>query len=79
MSIQDFDQEKKLYEEILTKEEGLQKTANNLIYVGQPLEFDEVHFLSELKKLEIAASEESRDVKKNRIRNCSDVSYQRRR
>ena len=54
----------KLYEEILTKEEGLQKTANNLIYVGQPLEFDEVHFLSELKKLEIAASEESRDVKK---------------
>ena len=41
----------KLYEEILTKEEGLQKTANNLIYVGQPLEFDEVHFLSELKKL----------------------------
>ena len=36
----------------------------NLIYVGQPLEFDEVHFLSELKKLEIAASEESRDVKK---------------
>ena len=54
----------KLYEEILTKEEGLQKTANNLIYVGQPLEFDEVHSLSELKKLEIAASEESRDVKK---------------
>ena len=54
----------KLYEEILTKEEGLQKTANNLIYVGQPLEFDEVHFLSELKKLEIAASEESREVKK---------------
>ena len=54
----------KLYEEILTKDEGLQKTANNLIYVVQPLEFDEVHFLSELKKLEIAASEESRDVKK---------------
>ncbi len=54
-----------MYEEILTKEEGLQKTANNLIYVGQPLEFDEVHFLSELKKLEIAASEESRDVKKS--------------
>ena len=32
--------------------------------MGQPLEFDEVHFLSELKKLEVAASEESRDVKK---------------
>ena len=53
----------KLYEEILTKEEGLQKTANNLIYIGKPLEFNEVHFLSQLKTLEEAASNESRDVK----------------
>ena len=53
----------KLYEEILTKEEGLQKTANDLIYVGKPLEFDEVHFLSELRELEIAASDERREVK----------------
>lgn len=53
----------KLYEEILTDEEGLQKTANNLIYIGKPLEFNEVHFLSELKMLEEAASAESRDVK----------------
>ena len=36
----------KLYEELLTKEEGLKKTANALIFVGKPLEFDEVHFLS---------------------------------
>ena len=27
----------KLYEELLTKEEGLQKTANNLIFIGKPL------------------------------------------
>ena len=53
----------KLYEEILTKEEGLKKTANNLIYIGKPLEFNEVHFLSELKALEEAAAEESRDIK----------------
>lgn len=53
----------KLYEEILTKEEGLQKTGNDLIFVGKPLEFNEVHFLSELRELEIAASEERRDVK----------------
>lgn len=53
----------KLYEEILTKEEGLQKTANNLIYIGKPLEFNEVHFLSQLKILEEAAANESRDVK----------------
>ena len=53
----------KLYEELLTKEEGLQKTPNNLIYVGKPLEFNEVHFLSQLRTLEEAASSESRDVK----------------
>lgn len=53
----------KLYEEILTKEEGLKKTPNNLIFIGKPLEFNEVHFLSELKILEEAAHEESRDIK----------------
>lgn len=53
----------KLYEEILTKEEGLQKTENELIYIGKPLEFDEVHFLSELRRLEEAAIEERFDVK----------------
>lgn len=53
----------KLYEEILTKEEGLQKTDNNLIYIGKPLEFDEVHFLSQLKMLEQAAIDEKKDVK----------------
>lgn len=53
----------KLYEEILTKEEGLQKTDNNLIYIGKPLEFDEVHFLSQLRILEEAAANESRNVK----------------
>lgn len=53
----------KLYEELLTKEEGLQKTKNELIYIGQPLLFNEVHFLSELKKLEEAAAEESEQIK----------------
>ena len=53
----------KLYEEILTKEEGLQKTENELIYIGKPLEFDEVSFMNELKKLEQAAIDERFDVK----------------
>ena len=53
----------KLFEELLTNEEGLQKTQNELIYIGKPLEFDEVHFLSELKKLEQAAIDERFDVK----------------
>ena len=53
----------KLYEELLIEDEGLQKTANDLIYIGEPLEFDEVHFLSELKKLEEAAINEDEKVK----------------
>lgn len=53
----------KLYEELLTKEEGLKKTANELIFVGKPLEFDEVHFLSKLKELEEKANSESREIK----------------
>ena len=53
----------KLYEELLIADEGLQKTANDLIYIGEPLEFDEVHFLSELKKLEQAALNEDERVK----------------
>lgn len=53
----------KLYEELLIADEGLQKTANDLIYIGEPLEFDEVHFLSELKRLEEAAANEDEKVK----------------
>lgn len=53
----------KLYEELLTKEEGLKKTANALIFVGKPLEFDEVHFLSKLKELEEKANSESYEIK----------------
>ncbi|OUP86531.1 nucleoside-diphosphate sugar epimerase [Lachnoclostridium sp. An169] len=53
----------KLYEELLTKEEGITKTDNDLIFIGKPLVFDEVHFLSELKKLEKEAADESPYVK----------------
>ena len=53
----------KLYEELLTKEEGLQKTENDLIFIGKPLEFDEVHFLSQLRELEKEAMEESPHIK----------------
>ena len=34
-----------------------------MIFVGEPLKFDEVHFLSELKRLEQAAIDESMDIK----------------
>mgnify|MGYP000028450815 CR=1 FL=1 len=65
-----------MYEELLVKEEGIQKTDNNLIYIGKPLEFNEVHFLSGLRELEEAAMNESLNVKTDRIRNRSNLSYQ---
>ena len=53
----------KLYEELLTKEEGLQKTGNNLIFIGKPLLFDEDEFIKGMQRLEEAISEERFDVK----------------
>jgi len=51
----------KLYEEMLMDEEGLQDTANKLIHIGKPIEFDKVEFFAELEKLK----EESRDELSN--------------
>ena len=53
----------KLYEELLTKEEGLLKTDNDLIFIGKPLLFDEGEFLKGMERLERAINEERFDVK----------------
>lgn len=45
----------KLYEEKLMEEEGLQKTANDLIHIGNPVPFDEEQFLFNMGKLMEAA------------------------
>lgn len=48
----------KLYEELLMDEEGLEKTENELIYIGKPIKFDEKQFEIGLRKLyRIAYSE----------------------
>lgn len=54
----------KMYEELLMSEEGLQKTANKLIYIGKPIEFDISVFEAQLKKLE----EDSKNELVDRIR-----------
>ena len=41
----------KLYEELLMNEEGLTKTANDLIFVGKKIEFDQKKFLNDLNRL----------------------------
>ena len=45
----------KLYEEKLMAEEGLQKTDNDLIHIGNPIKFDEDVFLDKLEGLMLAA------------------------
>ena len=45
----------KLYEEKLMAEEGLRKTENNLIHIGQPVAFNEDEFLQNLEGLMEAA------------------------
>ena len=45
----------KLYEEKLMAAEGLEKTANDLIYVGHPIDFDENVFLNDMDRLRQAA------------------------
>ncbi|MGB4660425.1 MAG: nucleoside-diphosphate sugar epimerase/dehydratase, partial [Mobilitalea sp.] len=41
----------KLYEELLMAEEGMQDTENKMIHIGNPIEFDEERFLSQLNNL----------------------------
>ncbi len=54
----------KLYEELLMDEEGLQDTANKLIHIGKPIEFDKEGFEDKLETIkEIAYSESEKDVR----------------
>ncbi len=53
----------KLYEELLMDEEGLAKTENQLIFVGQPIEIDEKEFLKNLEALIDEANDNSDRIK----------------
>lgn len=53
----------KLFEECLKEEEGLEKTANNLIFIGKPIEFDVDEFFENLKDLKTTAYEDDPDMK----------------
>lgn len=54
----------KLYEERLMSEEGLEKTANGLISVAKPLDFDEDKLFEKLDILYKAAYNETKEMKK---------------
>ncbi len=53
----------KLYEERLMKEEGLKKTANDMISIGKPLKFDEKTFIDRIEELYKLARKESVGIK----------------
>ena len=53
----------KLYEEKLMDEEGLQKTTNNMIHIGKPLEIDEKRFTRQLLELKTLCETNSPEVK----------------
>ena len=57
----------KLYEEILMGEEGLQKTANDLIYIGKPIEMNHDTFKNELMQLKDVAENNKEDEVKRMI------------
>lgn len=53
----------KLYEEKLMAEEGLQKTDNELIHIGNPIPLDTEVFLAQLKDLMSAAYDNDKDIR----------------
>ena len=53
----------KLYEEKLMAEEGLTKTENELIHIGQPIPFDEDLFLTKMENLMDAAYHNRPDIR----------------
>ncbi|GLG89486.1 nucleoside-diphosphate sugar epimerase/dehydratase [Sellimonas catena] len=53
----------KLYEELLMAEEGLKKTDNNLIFIGEPIEMDDDTFLIDLAELKDFCYNEGCDIR----------------
>ena len=53
----------KMYEELLMREEGLKETANRMIYIGKPIEYDDELFEQQLQRLQEASVNESQDIR----------------
>ncbi len=53
----------KMYEELLMNEEGLKDTANKMIHIGKPIEYDTEEFEKQLEKLKRCAVDEQGDIR----------------
>lgn len=45
------------------QEEGLKETANRMIYIGRPIEYDDELFERQLERLQEASVNESQDIR----------------
>lgn len=68
----------KMYEELLMDEEGLKKTANKMIFIGKPIEFDEQKFEKQLEQLARDAKQETGDIRRAVKEIVSTYSYETR-
>ena len=53
----------KKYEELLMSEEGLTQTENRLIFIGQPIDFDEDAFITSLDEYNDDMYDDSKDIR----------------
>ncbi|MBD5527046.1 MAG: polysaccharide biosynthesis protein [Lachnospiraceae bacterium] len=53
----------KMYEELLMREEGLKETANRMIYIGKPIEYDDELFEKQLERLQEASVNEAQNIR----------------
>ena len=62
----------KLYEEVLMDEEGLERTANDKIYVGKPIEINVSDFISQIEDL-IESAEKNDNYIKEKVEAVCDT------
>lgn len=67
----------KLYEEILMDEEGLTKTANEMIFVGHPIAMNEEQFFDQLDDLIQYAETNGEHIKERTAQLCTTYKYMR--
>ena len=53
----------KLFEELLMNEEGMRKTENTSVFIGQPIQLDENKYFEQLEELKTLVLKESNDIK----------------
>ena len=60
----------KLYEEVLMDEEGLDRTANDMIYIGKPMQIDDEKFMANLHDLIEEAEKNGNHIKEKTEEVC---------